>query len=432
MRVPPAARAWAGPNKLFFPAMLPVLWFLFTLALSGPTRSAAQEPTLHFPRSHCQPGAFTSTVTFQWVPPTNAIEQWIHLSTQGDGFEPGTYRSAGPFSGSTRTFEWRGIHTGEPHFWRVDAYTDEGWVWSEVGSFLPCDSAQMLEPIVDCFGAHAAVTFQWVPHSGRHGLPEQWLDLSVYDNDFAPGTYLNAGPFFLHRGQYTWHGLLANVEHAYRIAMPTPAGWVISPAHYVTPSCDYERELPCNDILAPVNKQHRLPSNCVPADLVQLPAEMTFGGAQFLIREAADALSAMLAEASAAGHHVVARSTYRSFEEQAFTFNHWASQLGEAEAARISARPGHSEHQLGTAVDLTSAAVGFDLWEAFGDTPEGRWLAENAWRFGYVISYPASKEHVTGYAYEPWHLRYVGTQTAASVRFTGLTLHEYLLLHWYR
>jgi zinc D-Ala-D-Ala carboxypeptidase len=134
----------------------------------------------------------------------------------------------------------------------------------------------------------------------------------------------------------------------------------------------------------------------------------------------------MLSDAFDAGHDVYVRSAYRSYAEQERTFAYWLSALGEAEARRVSAEPGHSEHQLGTAADLTSADTGYDLNEAFGETSAGRWLAENAYRYGFALSYPAGAEGVTGYAYEPWHYRYIGPDQAAAWRSSGLTLVEYL------
>jgi D-alanyl-D-alanine carboxypeptidase len=184
--------------------------------------------------------------------------------------------------------------------------------------------------------------------------------------------------------------------------------------------------LPCDDILVPVNKTHRLTSNCTPGDLIALPDWLSYGGEQLMRAEAARALEEMAVEASREGVRFVARSSFRSFQEQAWTFDYWVSTLGRAEAERTSARPGHSEHQLGTTTDLTSASVGYQLSKSFGEVAEGRWVAENAWRFGFVVSYPAGKEHITGYDYEPWHVRYVGREVAAAVREHGVTLHEYL------
>ncbi|GAB4332901.1 MAG: hypothetical protein Kow0010_18970 [Dehalococcoidia bacterium] len=182
----------------------------------------------------------------------------------------------------------------------------------------------------------------------------------------------------------------------------------------------------CGDPLAPLDKQHRLPANCVPADLVTVPGAYSSGGHQ-LTAATVDALVEMLDAAAAEGHVMVVVSAYRSYAQQEATYNWHVDTFGQAYADRVSARPGHSEHQLGTTADLSSASVGYELTEAFGDTPEGLWLAENSWKFGFIISYPAGKEHITGYAYEPWHVRYVGKDIAAQVHASGLTLHEFLL-----
>ena len=149
---------------------------------------------------------------------------------------------------------------------------------------------------------------------------------------------------------------------------------------------------------------------------------------QLLRKEAADALVAMLQAARAGGHELRVRSTYRSYEEQAVTFQYWITQLGEEEASRFSAPAGHSEHQLGTTVDLTSAGVGWQLVQSFGQTPEGEWLAAHAHEHGFALSYPQGGEEITGYAYEPWHFRYIGRGPAESWAQSELTLIEFLKL----
>ena len=165
----------------------------------------------------------------------------------------------------------------------------------------------------------------------------------------------------------------------------------------------------------------------MPADLERW-ARRTWlrASAGSLRAEAKTALERMLSDAYAQGHDIYARSAYRSYAEQERTFAYWVSVLGEAEARRVSAEAGHSEHQLGTTVDLTTPDVGYDLTEAFGETPAGRWLADNAHIYGFALSYPAGAEAVTGYAYEPWHFRYVGADHAAAWKASGLTLVEYL------
>lgn len=185
--------------------------------------------------------------------------------------------------------------------------------------------------------------------------------------------------------------------------------------------------LPCGDILVPLDKERRLPADCAPPALQQLPSHLTYNGAQYLRPDAAAAMLDMIAAAAEEGLELYVVSSYRSYQTQVGLYAYWVSVLGEAQASRVSARPGHSEHQLGTTADLSTPSVGPEPSEAFGDTPEGRWVAENSWRFGYIISYPAGKEAITGYAYEPWHVRWVGQAIAADVRASGLTLREYLL-----
>jgi D-alanyl-D-alanine carboxypeptidase len=199
-----------------------------------------------------------------------------------------------------------------------------------------------------------------------------------------------------------------------------------------TPAVTHEPEPPAPpptgvSLLIPVDKQRALPAGYVPPDLAALGAAYLapgFGGS--LRSEAKDALERMLSDAFGQGHDIYVRSAYRSYAEQERTFAYWVSVLGEAEARRVSAEPGHSEHQLGTTADLTTAEVGYDLTEAFGETAAGRWLTANAHLYGFALSYPAGGEPVTGYAYEPWHYRYVGPEHAAAWKASGLTLVEYL------
>ncbi|MEE8346375.1 MAG: M15 family metallopeptidase [Dehalococcoidia bacterium] len=181
-------------------------------------------------------------------------------------------------------------------------------------------------------------------------------------------------------------------------------------------------------LLMIVDKEHGLPSAYVPPSLVEIPPEWMAPGlpSRLLRKEAAEALIVMLRAARAEGHELRASSAYRSYEEQATTFRYWIDQLGEEEARRVSAPPGHSEHQLGTTVDLTSASVGWQLEQRFGQTPEGQWLAAHAHEYGFPLSYPQGVEEITGYTYEPWHFRYIGQDQAASWAQSGLTLVEFL------
>jgi len=127
----------------------------------------------------------------------------------------------------------------------------------------------------------------------------------------------------------------------------------------------------------------------------------------------------MQSAASAAGHYIYVRSGFRSYIDQKIIYADYAARDGQAAADRYSARAGHSEHQSGMAIDVNETTY------AFGETPAGIWLRENCHKYGFIIRYPEGKEHITGYMYEPWHIRYVGVDLAEKVNDSGLTLEEY-------
>lgn len=134
---------------------------------------------------------------------------------------------------------------------------------------------------------------------------------------------------------------------------------------------------------------------------------------------AQNALDAMIAAAALDGIELFVRSGFRSFETQTDLYNRYVSNDGKDEADRYSARPGHSEHQTGLAFDMNS------LDESFSETKEGIWLATHCPEYGFIIRYPKEKEEITGYMYEPWHIRYLGVETAKAVAESGLCLEEY-------
>lgn len=208
------------------------------------------------------------------------------------------------------------------------------------------------------------------------------------------------------------------------VATLTPSAVAPTATPRQQPTRDEPATVACGDILVPLDKEHRLSPDCVPGDLRDLPAAIS-RDPQRMRAAASDALGELVAAAKAQGYALTAVSAYRSYDDQVAAYEENRAIYG-GEVDRFSARPGHSEHQLGTTVDLSTAGAGFEL-EPFEGTPEAAWVAGNAARFGFVVSYPEGKEQVTGYAYEPWHIRYVGKDTAAKVRQSGLTLHEYLL-----
>lgn len=136
--------------------------------------------------------------------------------------------------------------------------------------------------------------------------------------------------------------------------------------------------------------------------------------------KAANALVELQGAAAADGIVLYAISDYRPYSSQERIYNNYVSSDGKENADRYSARPGHSEHQTGLAFDLNS------LSESFGETAEGLWLAKHCGEYGFIIRYAADKEDITGYMYEPWHIRYLGKETAKKVIASGLSLEEYL------
>lgn len=176
------------------------------------------------------------------------------------------------------------------------------------------------------------------------------------------------------------------------------------------------------------NKQRNLPPDYEPDDLVVPNVAFSFSGdspKKQLRQEAAEALESLFAAAENANIDLKAVSGYRSYATQKSLFAYYASQHGEVEAARFSARPGQSEHQTGLSMDVSSASVGYGLEERFGETEEGRWLVAHAAEYGFIIRYPKGKEEVTGYTYEPWHIRYVGQDVAEQIMDKDVTLEEF-------
>jgi D-alanyl-D-alanine carboxypeptidase len=166
------------------------------------------------------------------------------------------------------------------------------------------------------------------------------------------------------------------------------------------------------------------PVSFVPPDLVTVRVAHT--NPPILRRAAAHAAEAMFAAAARAGIRLASNSTYRPYSDQRRIYDGDVHRLGVAGADRLTARPGYSEHQTGLAIDIGTAGRHCDLDPCFARTPEGRWLAANGWRYGFVLRYPAGEEQVTGIEFEPWHYRYVGTALAAEYHRTrAATLEQF-------
>lgn len=181
------------------------------------------------------------------------------------------------------------------------------------------------------------------------------------------------------------------------------------------------------DIL--VNKEHTLPADYVPSDLREVNVEFADyveGERRTLRDEAAQALEELFKACNEdCGLQLVAVSGYRSYETQKEIYLRRLEESGADHVEKYIARPGASEHQTGLAMDV---ATRYDtaLEERFADTEEAQWLQEHAWEYGFILRYPDGEEDVTGYAYEPWHIRYVGKQNAQEVISCGLVWESYL------
>lgn len=137
-------------------------------------------------------------------------------------------------------------------------------------------------------------------------------------------------------------------------------------------------------------------------------------------------VNAMVAAAKTESVYLSVISSYRSYSTQATLYNNYVKRDGQAAADRYSARPGHSEHQTGLAFDFGGSNQSYWLETSFADTKEGKWLAANAHKFGFILRYPKGKESITGYMFEPWHFRYVGSGESPKIKASGKTLEEYL------
>jgi zinc D-Ala-D-Ala carboxypeptidase len=183
------------------------------------------------------------------------------------------------------------------------------------------------------------------------------------------------------------------------------------------------------NIMALVNKQIALPGDYTPEDLVRPNVYFSFGDLKIekslLRKEAGTALEEMFLEAQKAEVELTAVSGYRSYGRQKEVLDAEIGRVGAEKAVMAVAYPGQSEHQTGLAMDISSKSSRLELTEAFAETPEGKWLAENAHLFGFILRYPKGKEGITGYQFEPWHFRYVGLKAAETIYKKNWTLEEF-------
>ena len=182
------------------------------------------------------------------------------------------------------------------------------------------------------------------------------------------------------------------------------------------------------DTLILVNKSNRAPA--IPVTLVKpdvQPTKEAYSENIYMQPEAAAALEELFDGAAQEGLTLYATSGYRSYSTQKAIYQRKVEATSEKVASEVVAKPGYSEHQTGLAMDVEGETTkGIGLVEAFGESPEGIWLAEHCHEYGFIIRYPKDKTHITGYIYEPWHIRYVGKEAASEITEMGVTFEEYI------
>jgi zinc D-Ala-D-Ala carboxypeptidase len=177
-----------------------------------------------------------------------------------------------------------------------------------------------------------------------------------------------------------------------------------------------------------INKQNKLPETYTPNDLVFTTIPFIFqekNEKRKMRSEASAAITELFAGAKVDGITLLGVSGYRSHATQVALFNNYVKKDGYEKARTYSALPGTSEHETGLAIDVTGGTGQCPAQDCFANTPEAKWLQNNVAKYGFIIRYPNGKSNITGYKYEPWHLRYVGPAIATEIMSKGITLEEY-------
>lgn len=176
-----------------------------------------------------------------------------------------------------------------------------------------------------------------------------------------------------------------------------------------------------DEYLILVNKYHYLEEGYTPEDLVDMGLQYAFNGKQ-IRSEVYDSFKSMVRDAKKEDLMIVANSTFRTYEYQEGLYKRYKNDYGKEYADNYAARPGHSEHQTGLTIDVSTLNSTMDNFE---DTEEFAWLSKHAHEYGFILRYPKDKEYLTGYNYESWHYRYVGTEVAKKIYELDITFDEY-------
>lgn len=184
-------------------------------------------------------------------------------------------------------------------------------------------------------------------------------------------------------------------------------------------------------LLILISKKYFLPPEYEPYDLIEVNTEnfpnLAYFDQIFVSKSIQKELNRMVNDALANGYHLAITSGYRSFSHQEEIFYYWVNIIGEDEAIKLAAKPGYSQHQQGTAVDLTIFQYDSYLsWQDFENHPGSDWLVENSWKYGFVLSYPPGNEQISKFSSEKWHYRYIGVDNAKEFHESGRSLQEWL------
>lgn len=184
---------------------------------------------------------------------------------------------------------------------------------------------------------------------------------------------------------------------------------------------DIESDVTNNNLVI-VNKYYTLSENYIPENLVSISSQYAYANNK-ITEEANNAYVLMWKAAKEAGYQLIVNSSYRDYKDQEDVYESIKLYKGDTEADKVAARPGHSEHQTGLAIDVFE--INNQLTGTFKNSPAYTWLKNNAHLYGYIERYPEGKEYLTGYSFESWHWRYVGVEAAKIIYEENLTYDEY-------
>jgi LAS superfamily LD-carboxypeptidase LdcB len=211
-------------------------------------------------------------------------------------------------------------------------------------------------------------------------------------------------------------------EYFYQLAaQANKAVKTVVPTDETCPQANLEEDLS----LTPLTREYSIDPGYTPESLVRIQGDWS----SYCVKaEVKDALLEMMQDAKKEGLTIQIYSAHRSYSKQAYLYERWQERNPLGALYPAVAEPGHSEHQLGTAVDLKSGTVPFlGGSNPFGQSPEYRWMVEHAHKYGFTQSYPEGKEEITGYIEEPWHWRYLGEEIATEIKEKGTTITQHLL-----